>query len=181
MTVNPKKLKPYDTPPKRRRSLIPGAPDSAATGFFVAAALWLALATGLGVLAIGMRIVPVSFRFGLGLFDLALNFDLQRVDYAFVNATVYGWLTNAGFAAVAFMTPRLLGRRLAMEKGLNGALVIWNLSLAGGIAALYVFDLGPHAPLTAIPWLMGGGLALGALIVTGALLATVAASLRASY
>ena len=181
MTVNPKKLKPYDTPPKRRRSLIPGAPDSAATGFFVAAALWLALATGLGVLAIGMRIVPVSFRFGLGLFDLALNFDLRRVDYAFVNATVYGWLTNAGFAAVAFMTPRLLGRRLAMEKGLNGALVIWNLSLAGGIAALYVFDLGPHAPLTAIPWLMGGGLALGALIVTGAFLATVASSLRASY
>jgi cytochrome c oxidase cbb3-type subunit 1 len=181
MTVNPKKLKPYDTPPKRRRSLIPEAPDSAATGFFVAAALWLALATALGVLAIGMRLVDISFSFGLGLFDLSLSFDQRRVDYAFVNATVYGWLTNAGFAAVAFMTPRLLGRRLAMEKGLNGALVVWNLSLAGGIAALYVFDLGPHAPLTAIPWLMGGGLALGALIVTGAFFATVATSLRGSY
>ena len=35
---------------------------------------------------------------------------MQRVDVAFVNATVYGWLTNAGFAAIAFMTPRLLGR-----------------------------------------------------------------------
>ena len=181
MTVNPKKLRPYDTPPKRRRSLIPESPDSAATGFFVAAALWLALATALGVLAIGMRLVDISFTFGLGLFDLSLHFDVRRVDYAFVNATVYGWLTNAGFAAVAFMTPRLLGRRLAMEKGLNGALAIWNLSLAGGIAALYVFDLGPHAPLTAIPWLIDGGLALGALIVTGAFFATVATSLRGSY
>ncbi|HYI65672.1 MAG TPA: cbb3-type cytochrome c oxidase subunit I [Candidatus Limnocylindrales bacterium] len=181
MTVNPKKLRPYDTPPKRRRSLIPEAPDSAATGFFVAAGLWLALATALGVLAIGMRFVDFSFTFGLGIFDLSLNFDVRRVDYAFVNATVYGWLTNAGFAAVAFMTPRLLGRRLAMEKGLNGALVIWNLSLAGGLAALYVFDLGPHAPLTAIPWLFDGGLALGALIVTGAFFATVATSLRGSY
>ena len=50
MTVNPKKLRPYDVPPKRRRSLIPEAPDSAATGFLVAAALWLAIATGLGAL-----------------------------------------------------------------------------------------------------------------------------------
>ena len=181
MTVNPKKLRPYDVPPKRRRSLIPGAPDSAATGFLVAAALWLALATGLGVLAIGMRLVDFSFTFGLGLFGLSLTFDAPRVEYAFVNATVYGWLTNAGFAAVAFMTPRLLGRRLAMEKGLNGAFAIWNLSLAGGIAALYVFALGPHAPLTAFPWLIDGGLALGALIVTGAFFATVASSLRNSY
>jgi cytochrome c oxidase cbb3-type subunit 1 len=181
MTVNPKKLRPYDVPPKRRRSLIPEAPDSAATGFFVTAALWLALATVLGALAIGLRLVDLSFTFGLGLFDLSFTFDVRRVDYAFVNATVYGWLTNAGFAAVAFMTPRLLGRRLAMEKALNGAYAIWNLSLAGGIAALYVFDLGPNAPLTAFPWLIDGGLALGALIVTGAFFATVATSLRDGY
>ena len=181
MTVNPKKLRPYDVPPKRRRSLIPEAPDSAATGFFVAGALWLAVATGLGALAIGLRLIDFSFSFGLGVFDLSFSFDARRVDYAFVNATVYGWLTNAGFAAVAFMTPRLLGRRLAMEKGLNGAMVIWNLSLAGGIAALYVFDLGPHAPLTAFPWLIDGGLALGALVVTGAFFMTVLTSLRGSY
>ncbi|MGH2402172.1 MAG: cbb3-type cytochrome c oxidase subunit I [Candidatus Limnocylindria bacterium] len=181
MTVNPKKLRPYDVPPKRRRKLIPDGPDSAATGFFVAAALWLAVATGLGVLAIGLRLVDFTFSFGLGLFDLAFTFDARRVDYAFINATVYGWLTNAGFAAVAFMTPRLLGRRLAMEAGMNGALAIWNLSLLGGIAALYVFDLGANAPLTAFPWLIDGGLALGALMVTGAFFATVATSLRTAY
>ena len=181
MTVNPKKLRPYDEPPKRRRKLIPDGPDSAATSFFVAAALWLAVATGLGVLAIGLRMVDIGFSIPLGLFDLSFTFDERRVDYAFVNATVYGWLTNAGFAAVAFMTPRLLGKPLALEAGMTGAVAVWNLTLVGGIAALYVFDLGANAPLTAFPWLIDGGLAFGAFIVTGVFLATAATSLRASY
>ncbi len=183
MTVkpNPKKMRPYDEPPKRRRSPVPSGPDSAATGFFIVAALWLAVATGLGVLAIGLRLVEFAFTIPLGVFDLSFTFDARRVDYAFLNASVYGWLTNAGFAAVAFMTPRLLGKRLAMEQGLFGGLVIWNLSLAGGLGALYVFDLGPNAPLTAFPWLFSGGLATGALIVTGAFLLTAGAGLRTAY
>jgi cytochrome c oxidase cbb3-type subunit 1 len=180
MTVNPKKLRPYDQPPRRRRKLIPDGPDSAATGFFIAAALWLAVATGLGALAIGLRLVTFEFSFPL-LFGFSFEFDQRRVEYAFVNATVYGWLTNAGFAAVAFMTPRLLGRRMPTEAGLVGALAIWNMSLAGGIAALYVLDLGPNAPLSALPWLIDGGLAFAALIVTGAFLVTAASSLRTSY
>jgi cytochrome c oxidase cbb3-type subunit 1 len=180
MTVNPKKLRPYDQPPKRRRKLIPDGPDSAATGFFIAAALWLVVATALGALAIGLRLITFEFSFPL-LLGYSFEFDQRRVEYAFVNATVYGWLTNAGFAAVAFMTPRLLGRRMAMEAGLVGAFAIWNLSLAGGIAALYVFDLGPNAPLSALLWLFDGGLAFGALIVTVAFLVTAAASLRTSY
>ena len=180
MTVNPKKLRPYDQPPKRRRKLIPDGPDSAATGFFIAAALWLAVATALGALAIGLRLVTFELSFPL-LFGYSFELDQRRVEYAFVNATVYGWLTNAGFAAVAFMTPRLLGRRMAMEAGLVGAFAIWNMSLAGGITALYVFDLGPNAPLSALLWLFDGGLAFGALLVTIAFLVTAAASLRTSY
>ena len=180
MTVNPKKLRPYDQPPKRRRKLIPDGPDSAATGFFIAAALWLAVATALGALAIGLRLVTFEFTFPL-LFGYSFEFDQRRVEYAFVNATVYGWLSNAGFAAVAFMTPRLLGRRMAMESGIVAAFAIWNLSLAGGITALYVFDLGPNAPLSSLLWLFDGGLAFGALIVTVAFLLTAAASLRTSY
>lgn len=181
MTVNPKKLRPYDEPPRRRRTLVPDAPDSAATGFLVVAALWLALATALGALAIGLRIIPFELSVPFGIFDLGFELNQRRVDYAFVNATVYGWLTNAGFGAVAFMTPRLLGRRLAMERLLNLGLAIWNLSLLGGIAALYVFDLGPNAPLSALPWLIDGGLATGALIVTAGFLATAAAALRTGY
>jgi cbb3-type cytochrome oxidase subunit 1 len=181
--VNPKKLRPYDTPPKRRRTLIPSAPDSAATGFLVAAAAWLALAGGLGLLAIAMRVVTIEFSFPLPVpfFDLTFSWDLRRVDAAFVNATVYGWLTNAGFAAVAFFTPRLTGRRLFGEMAVVGAMAIWNLTLLGGISALYVFDLGPNEPLTAFPWLIDGGLAFGAFLVTGSFLLTAATSLRTGY
>jgi len=183
MTVNRnlKKSRPYDEPPKRRRRLIPDGPDSAATGFFVAAAVWLAIATGIGLLAIGIRIVPFELSLPLGLFDLGFELDRRRVDYAFMNATVFGWLTNAAFAAIAFMIPRLFGRRLAGIPFVNLGVAIWNLSLAGGIAALYVFDLGPNGALSAMPWLFEGGLATGAVIVTLAFLATVRTDIRAGY
>jgi cytochrome c oxidase cbb3-type subunit I len=178
--VNPKKLRPYDEPPKRRRTLIPDAPDSAATGFLVVAALWFALASGLGVVAIGLRVISFDFSFPL-LFGFEFAFDARRVEYAFMNATVYGWLSNAGFAAIAFMTPRLVGRRLAMEKLLLLGLVVWNGALLTGIGLLYVLDLGPTAALAAMPWFVDGGLATGALIVTVAFVATALASLRSGY
>lgn len=179
--VNPKKLRPYDQPPKRRRTWIPDAPDSAAAGFFVAAALWLALAAGLGVLAIGLRIVPFEFEYPFGFFDLAFQLDARRVEYAFVNATVYGWLTNAGFAVIAFMTPRLIGTRLALEKLLMLGLVIWNMTLLGGLGLLYILDLGVHAPLTAFPWFVDGGLATGAFVVTAAFALTAARAILGAY
>ena len=183
MTVNRnlKKSRPYDQPPKRRRSLIPGGPDSAATGFFVVAAVWLAVATGIGVLAIGMRLIPFELSVPLGLFDLSFELDGRRVEAAFVNATVFGWLSNAGFAAIAFMTPRLVGRQLAGERLVTLGMLAWNLALAGGISGLYVFDLGPNAPLSAMLWLFDGGLAFGALIITGSFLATVGAGIRTAY
>ncbi|HEX7173572.1 MAG TPA: cbb3-type cytochrome c oxidase subunit I [Candidatus Limnocylindria bacterium] len=178
---NPKKSRPYDEPPKRRRRLIPDGADSAAIGFFVASAIWLAVATGIGALAIGIRLIPLELSFPLGLFDLSFEFDRRRVDYAFINATVFGWLTNAGFAAIAFMVPRLFGRSLAGIQLVNLAMLIWNMALAGGIAGLYVFDLGPNAALSAMPWLFEGGLATAALIVTGSFLATAGASIRTGY
>jgi cytochrome c oxidase cbb3-type subunit 1 len=183
MTVNRnlKKSRPYDEPPKPRRRLIPDGPNSAATGFFVAAAVWIAIATALGVLAIGLRIFTFELSFPLGVFDLSFELDTRRVDYAFINATVFGWLTNAGFAAIAFMVPRLFGRPLAGITLVNLAVVMWNLALSGGIAALYVFDLGPNAALGAMLWLFEGGMALAALIVTGAFLATAGASVRSGY
>lgn len=181
MTVNPKKMRPYDQPPKRRRTLIPDGPDSAATGFLVAAAIWLVIATGIGLLAIGLRLVTFELSFELGFFGLSFDLDQRRVDAAFANATVFGWLSNAGFAAVAFMTPRLLGRRLVAEKLLNVGLFIWNSALAGGIALLYLLDIGVNGHLTALPWFVEGGLATATLIVTGSFLATAGASLRNGY
>ena len=189
MTVNrnPKKSRPYDEPPRRRRSLIPGGPDTAATGFFVAAAVWLAIATGIGALAIALRLTDFTFAFPIELpinpfnWELGFQLDARRVEYAFLNASVYGWLSNAGFAAIAFMTPRLLGRRLAGETLVNLGMLIWNLALAGGIGLLYVLDLGPRAPLAAMPWFVTGGLATGALIVGASYLATIGPVIRSAY
>ena len=179
--VNPKKLRPYDEPPKRRRTLIPDGPDTAAAGFFIVAALWLAMATALGALAIGLRIVTFEIKAPIGIFDLAFELNERRVEYAFVNATVYGWLSNVGFAAIAFITPRLTGHRLAMEKMLLLALLAWNGALALGMVLLYFLDINPHSPLTAFPWFVDGGLATGALIVAGSFVLTAASSLRTGY
>jgi cytochrome c oxidase cbb3-type subunit 1 len=183
MTVNPnpKKSRPYDQPPKRRRSLIPGGPDSAATGFMVLAILWLAASLGIAALAVFIRIAPFTLSFPFGILDLGFELDARRVNAAFMNAVIYGFVSNAGFAAIAFMTPRLIGRPLAYERLVNVGLAMWNLALAGGIAALYVFDLGPNSALTAMPWLFMGGLAAGALIVTGSFLLTVASSITGAY
>src|SRR5919107_143842 len=179
--VNPKKLRPYDQPPRRRRLRIPDDPDTSATAFLVAAALWLGLAGVLGLLALGMRIVPFEFSFPFGVFDLGFELDQRRVDAAFANATVYGWLSNAFFAAIAFMTPRLTGRRLALERLMLLAVLAWNSALLGGIAALYVFEIGPHAPLTAMHWIFDGGLAAGAFIVLLSLALTALSSMRSGY
>lgn len=181
MTVNPKKMRPYDQPPKRRRSLIPADPDTGAAGFLVAAAVWFVIATVLGLLAIGLRLVTFEIDAPIGLFDLSFQVDGRRMDAAFANATVFGWLSNAGFAAVLFMTPRLTGRRLVSDALPNVAMAVWNSALAGGIALLFVFDIGVNGPLTALPWFVEGGLATGALVVTGVFLATAATTLRGAY
>ncbi len=181
--VNPKKLRPYDEPPKRRRSLIPGGPDSAASGFLVAALLWLALATGIGLLAALLRFVSIEFSVFVNVPGLRFDIDFNRslVDSAFANALVYGWLGNAGFAAATFMAPRLTGRRLVAEPLVFLGFLAWNSAALGGIAMLYVFDQGPTSTLSSFPWFVEGGMATGALIVTGSFLATVAPALRTSY
>jgi cytochrome c oxidase cbb3-type subunit 1 len=180
--VNPRRLRPYDRPPRRRRTLIPGSPGSAAIGFLVVAVLWFGVAAGLGALAVALRVIPpVRLEIPLGLFGWAFTFDPPRVQLAFINATVYGWLTNAGFAAICFLTPRLVGRQLVAERWANVGLLLWNAALGGGITALYVFETGPNAPLTALPWWIEGGLATGALLVTASFVVTVAPAIRSAY
>ena len=58
MAVNPKKLRPYDQPPKVRRPIIPNEPDNAATAFLVAALVWFLVATGIGVLWTALQLFP---------------------------------------------------------------------------------------------------------------------------
>ena len=109
-----------------------------------------------------MRLVTFEFTFPL-LFGCSFEFDQRRVDYAFVNATVFGWLTNAGFAAVAFMTPRLLGRRMAMEAGLTlGRSRSGTCRSPAGSPPCTSSISGPTPRSPPCSWLFEGGLAFGA-------------------
>ncbi|MDQ2933443.1 MAG: cbb3-type cytochrome c oxidase subunit I [Chloroflexota bacterium] len=172
MIANPKKLRPYDEPPKRRRGLIPDWPGSAATGFLVVATLWLALAGGIGLLAVGLRIFPnVSLSLPL-IGDAKFQVDAGRAQLAFLNAVVYGWLTNAGIAAIFFITSRLTGRRLFMEKMAMLGLLFLNVGVLAGIAWIYIANLGPATGLSAFAAPVNGLMLLGVLLAAGAFFGT---------
>jgi cytochrome c oxidase cbb3-type subunit 1 len=173
MAVNPKKLRPYDEPPPVRRPLVATAPDSAATGFLVVAVLWLLAATGIGLLWIALQLFPQQLTLA---FDLqlpivgTLGFDLgpRSVESGFVNAIVYGWLSNAGFAAVLFVTPRLTGTRLAGEPIAWAALAAWNVGVAAGLVAVYFPDIASTGLLSEFPLPVDGLLLLGLLAMNAA-------------
>lgn len=181
--VNPKKLRPYDVPPKRRRSLIPSGPDSAATAFLVASLLWLPLAVGIGVLAALMRFVSLDQHWYFNVVGIGFDIDITQplVDMAFANAVVWGWLSNLAFAVATFLAPRLTGRRLWGEPLLMLGFLAWNSAVLGGIALLYVFDRGPSSLLGSFVWFVEGGMAAGALVVALSFVVTVAPALRTSY
>ncbi|HEX2221800.1 MAG TPA: cbb3-type cytochrome c oxidase subunit I [Candidatus Limnocylindria bacterium] len=178
MTVNPRKLRPYDQPPKRRRPLIPEAPDSAATGFLAAAAVWLAIATGIGFLAVGLRVLPLTLelRQPIGIFGvdaLSVAVDAERAELAFVNAVVFGWLSNAGFAAAAFMGPRLVGRRLRAEKGANVGLALWNLGVLLAVAGIYLGQPGVFEGLAAPALAADAVMLIGLVAIAASFMGTV--------
>ena len=136
-----RKLRPYTEPPRPRRGLIPGSPDSAAIGFLVMAALWLAAATGMGALLAAQLILP----------DVIGGFapvSYGRLQPAFLNALVFGWLTNAAIGSILYITPRLTGRRLFSERLGNLSLGIWNL-----------LGVAPGVSLILLGWTEGRGLA----------------------
>lgn len=171
-----RKLRPYDEPPRHRRSLIPNAPDSAALGFLVVAALWLVAATGIGVLAFGERLFPDLLKFSFSipvLGGIGVEVNQATADPAFVDALVFGWLTNVALSAILFVTPRLTGRRLNSDAlGFMG-LGAWNLAVAAGIVLLYVKGASGVGPLAEFPLPVKGLALLGLLAVNGAFWRTV--------
>lgn len=125
-----RKLRPYTEPPRRRGPLLPRRPDAAATGFFITAALWLAAATGMGAL-LGAQLLIPDIVPGLGM----LNFG--RLQPAFTNALVFGWLSCAAIGSILYITPRLTGTRLFSESLGNFALIVWNVFVvAPGVLTL---------------------------------------------
>jgi cytochrome c oxidase cbb3-type subunit 1 len=149
-----RKLRPYDEPPAQQRSLVPNGPDSAATSALVVSALWLVAAAGIGALAALQRLFPgvitASLDVPLGS-GVTLVLDAPTVQAAFVDALVFGWLSNAAFAAICFATPRLLGVRLAGDAIANLGLGAWNVAVAAGIGLLYVKGVSGTGALAEFP------------------------------
>jgi cytochrome c oxidase cbb3-type subunit 1 len=180
MAVNPKKLRPYDQPPKVRRPIIPNEPDNAATAFLVAALVWFLNATGIGLLWVAYQLFPDQLTISLHVptFSGVLTFELSpaTTTAGFWNSLVYGWLGNAGLGAILFITPRLLGRRLIGETMATGAAALWNIGLAAGLVAVYLPQLSGSGALTEFPLPVAGVLLLALLLVNAAFWQTVVAS-----
>lgn len=168
MAVNPKKLRPYDQPPKVRQPILPNEPDNAATAFLVAALVWFLVATGIGILWTALQLFPdaLTIRLEMPTFSGVLTFELSpaTTTSGFWNALVYGWLGNAGLGAVFFITPRLVGRRLMSETMASASAALWNVGLIAGLAALYVPQLTASGALTEFPLPVDGVLLLALLL-----------------
>jgi cbb3-type cytochrome oxidase subunit 1 len=181
MAVNPKKLRPYDEPPRKRFSLVPSAPDSAAGAFYVASMLWLVAATGIGALGAIMLTLPDTLRYAFEaqfpvIGTVQLEVSATTVNHGFMDALVYGWLSNAAFATILFILPRISGVRIMGEGIAWGAVFIWNLGVAGGMAAVYLPTFTSAGLLNEFPIAFDGLLLLGLLMVNAAFWRTLLAS-----
>jgi cytochrome c oxidase cbb3-type subunit I len=180
MAVNPKKLRPYDQPPKVRRPLIPDGPDSAAVSFLVAALIWFLMATGIGLLWTAMQLFPTQLAFSVDVptfgGKLTLALSPATVSSGFWNSLVYGWLGNAGLGAIFFITPRVLGVRLVDEGIASMAAGLWNVGLLAGLAVLYVPQLAASGALTEFPLPVDGVLLLALLLANDSFWRTLLAS-----
>lgn len=191
MTGNLKRLRPYDQPPRQRRSLIPGGIDSAAGLWFGVAAVWLLVAATLGLLWISLRILPAalpdafpdgfSFSFPIPFVNWTFAFNLETVTSGFFAALVWGWLSNAAIAATWYITPRLTGQRLLSDTLANLALVLWNLGILGSIAVSYIGDITSPGLLMEAPWWVDGLPLLGLTVVNLVFWRSVLTSLRGAY
>jgi cbb3-type cytochrome oxidase subunit 1 len=155
MAVNPKKLRPYDQPPRVREPIVPSQPDAAATTYLVAAVLWFGVAAGLGALWAAQQLFPgpLSLKTELPTFRGTLTFEVSpaTVGAGFWNALVYGWLTNAGLGAILFITPRVLGRRLVWEKIATGSAAALNIGLMAGLTFIYLPQIAANGTLAEFP------------------------------
>ena len=180
MAVNPKKLRPYDQPPKVRRPIIPSEPDSAATWFLVAALVWFLLATGIGMLWAAMQLFPAQLTFSLTVPTLSGTLTVvlspATVGAGFWNSLFYGWLGNAGLGAVFFITPRLLGSRLVGEQMATASAAFWNVGLLVGLVAVYVPQVAGAGFLTEFPLPVDAVLLLALLLASDAFWRTLLAA-----
>ncbi len=182
MSANLKKLRPYDQPPSAREPLVPDAPDSAATMWLVVAGLWLLVAAGIGTLWVAQLMIPAAklqMHFPLPFnLNIWVVLDSTRTAPGFLNALVYGWLTNAAIGAIWFIAPRITGRNLTSNAGANVALGLWNLALVLGLGSIFLGVLPADGLLAEAPLPVDALAVLALLMVNGLYWSTVGPALK---
>lgn len=182
MSANLKKLRPYDQPAQPQKPLVPDAPDSAAALWLVVAGLWLLVAAGIGTLWVAQLMIPAA-KLQMH-FPLAFNLNIwvvldgTRTGPGFLNAVVYGWLTNAAIGAIWFIAPRISGRRLTSNAGANVALGLWNLAVLLGLASIFLGVLPSTGELAEAPLPVDALAVLALLMVNGLYWSTIGPALR---
>lgn len=97
--------------------------------FFVAGALWLLAAIGLGLLSSLVLNVP-------GLFEGFSFLQYGRLQPAFTNALIYGWALQVAFGVSYWLIARLGRTPLRSPIGLLVAGKLWNVTVALGVLAI---------------------------------------------
>lgn len=96
--------------------------------FFTSAAVWLLVATALGLIS-NFKLLSPGF---LGIDWL----NYGRSQPAFLNALLYGWAFQAGFGVMIWMTARLCRTELKNPVTLVVAGHFWNLGVLLGVAGI---------------------------------------------
>jgi cytochrome c oxidase cbb3-type subunit 1 len=165
-TGNLKRLRPYDAPPQSSTSLVPGSENGAVMGYLAFAALWFVTATGIATLAV-LQMVMSSFTFVIQL-PLGMTFELNpdTVAAGFRHAFVWGWLTNAAFGAIFFITSRITGRPIAHSRVGFAGMMLWNVGFAAGLALLYIPQVADVGTLTGFPLIVNLVLVLALVLIS---------------
>ncbi len=165
MTGNLKRLRPYDEPPKTRSGLLPSGGDASAMGYLAFGVFWLVTATGLGTFA-ALQLVMSEFEIVVGLpFGLTFELTPTTVAAGFRHAFVWGWLTNAAFGAIFFITPRVTGQPIAHSRTGVLGMATWNVGFAAGLTLLYIPQLADSGTLTAFPLVVNVVLIVALLLI----------------
>ena len=139
------------------------------------------VATGIGAIGAFMLTMPETLKLAFEsqypvIGTVKFEVSATTVNSGFMNALIYGWLSNAAFATILFILPRITGVRMKMEGTAWGAMWIWNLGVAGGMAAVYFPTFSGTGLLAEFPTAFDGLLLLGLLMVNGAFWLTLLAS-----
>ncbi len=104
-------------------------PNSASTNFMLTAAGWLIVGVFMGLILALEFVFPDLFR---GIPWLVFS----RLRQAHVNTVLFAWLSGGMIGLWYYIVPQLTARRLWSEGLGNLCMLLWNLSLALGIAGI---------------------------------------------